>query len=570
MTPAATPGPGYHDPMHWLSRLRWLPCAAALAALAGAIAPAAAAQQTVCTITVNSPDEKDAFRRHLPTSSYRFVELVERDRPDWLASACQANLSCDVLVISGHFDGSSAFFSDQLEVREFLPIAELERVSCNGACPGLFSRLKEVHLFGCNTLNPAPQGSASAEIVRGLVREGHSHKEAERQLKSLNGSAGESSRDRMRQIFKDVPVIYGFSSTAPLGPIAGSTLDRYFRTSGSREIGQGHPSGRLLAAFAPFALAATPGMTDRDPQADARRDMCRFADDRLPLASKIDFVHELLQRHAGESRLYLDRMQQLTSALDGAARQTPEVAQALDDLAGDTAARTRFLDFARAAERPEVRVRMVDLARDLGWLNADDHWKELALMLGDLQARSVIDVAEVDLACTLNQNHDLDGAFSRRITPGGPEDDVPHAAIRACLGSAEGHARTLSGLVGASEADARIAQTYLRHRPIGDPAELRRVAASIAQMNPSEAQVRALEALGRHYLSDREILESLTRLFAQTSSGSVQDAIAGILIRADRRSIASPQLLSTLRERRRPSADGDHMIDALMHRLQSP
>ncbi len=89
-------------------------------------------------------------------------------------------------------------------------------------------------------------------------------------------------------------------------------------------------------------------------------------------------------------------------------------------------------------------------------------------------------------------------------------------------------------------------------------------------MNPSEAQVRALEALGRHYLSDREILESLTRLFAQTSSGSVQDAIAGILIRADRRSIASPQLLSTLRERRRPSADGDHMIDALMHRLQSP
>ena len=47
----------------------------------------------------------------------------------------------------------------------------------------------------------------------------------------------------MRQIFKDVPVIYGFSSMAPLGPIAASTLSRYFRASGEREIGQGRPSG---------------------------------------------------------------------------------------------------------------------------------------------------------------------------------------------------------------------------------------------------------------------------------------------------------------------------------------
>jgi hypothetical protein len=39
--------------------------------------------QTVCTITVNSADEKESFRRHLPASKYRFVELVERGRADW-------------------------------------------------------------------------------------------------------------------------------------------------------------------------------------------------------------------------------------------------------------------------------------------------------------------------------------------------------------------------------------------------------------------------------------------------------------------------------------------------------
>ena len=84
-----------------------------------------------------------------------------------------------MLIISGHYDGGNEFFSDRLELREFLPVAELERVSCSDSCPGLFSRLKEVHLFGCNTLNPEPQSSASAEIVRSLVREGHSPKEAE-------------------------------------------------------------------------------------------------------------------------------------------------------------------------------------------------------------------------------------------------------------------------------------------------------------------------------------------------------------------------------------------------------
>ena len=552
--------------MHWLATLRL----ASFAATLSLSAPLAAAEmQTVCTITVNSPDEKEAFRRYLPAAKYEFVELVERNRPDWLASACRAGVSCDVLIISGHYDGGNEFFSDQLEVSEFLPVDELERVSCSDSCPGLFSRLKEVHLFGCNTLNPHPLSSASAEIVRSLVREGHSLKQAERQLQALNAGHGESSRDRMRQVFKDVPVIYGFSSTAPLGPIAASTLSGYFRAIGAREIGQGRPSGSLLGHFAPFAMTVTQGMTDQDPHAAVRRDVCQFADDRLPDAKKLDFVHQLLQRQTGEARIHLDRIHRYATALDDPARRTPEVVQALADIAGDASTRARFLEFARDADQPAVRVRMLKVAHELGWLSTDQQWDELALMLGELQARTTVGVTEVDLACTLNQEHDLDGAFNRRVAPGSPADDVPHAAVRACLGSAEGHARTLEGLVSQSEADVKIAQAYLRHRPLTDATELRRVADSIARMPASDAQVRALEALGRHYVSDREILDRLTRLYSETSSWSVQAAIAGILIRADLRSIASPQLVRTLQEDRRQSPPGDDMVDALIRRLQS-
>jgi hypothetical protein len=88
--------------------------------------------------------------------------------------------------------------------------------------------------------------------VRSLVREGHSPKAAARQLQTLNAQLGESSRERMRQVFKDVPVIYGFSSLAPLGPIAGATLDRYFRRRRRADVGRGRRSSRLLELFAPF------------------------------------------------------------------------------------------------------------------------------------------------------------------------------------------------------------------------------------------------------------------------------------------------------------------------------
>src|SRR5437899_3405577 len=170
---------------------------------------------TVCTITVNSSDEKEMFRRYLPEDKFQFVELVERGRPDWLASACQRRVRCDVLVISGHFEGTE-FFSDQVNVSEFLPVEEMERVSCSESCPGLFSQLKEVYLFGCNTLNAEAVKATSAEVARTLVRSGHTRADAERLSQALEERYGESNRDGMRRIFMNVPVIYGFSSLAPL------------------------------------------------------------------------------------------------------------------------------------------------------------------------------------------------------------------------------------------------------------------------------------------------------------------------------------------------------------------
>ena len=97
-----------------------------------------------------------------------------------------------------------------------------------------------------------------------------------------------------------------------------------------------------------------------------RRDVCQFADDRCPDAKKLDFVHQLLQRPTAEARIHLDRIDRYATALDDPARRTPEVAQALEDIARDADARARFLDFARDADQPAVRVRMIKVAQRPG------------------------------------------------------------------------------------------------------------------------------------------------------------------------------------------------------------
>ena len=65
----------------------------------------------------------------------------------------------------------------------------MERASCSNSCPGLFSQLKEVYLFGCNTLNAEAGISASAEIARTMIRAGRSKADAERVSRALNAAS---------------------------------------------------------------------------------------------------------------------------------------------------------------------------------------------------------------------------------------------------------------------------------------------------------------------------------------------------------------------------------------------
>ncbi|MET0733597.1 MAG: hypothetical protein ABW054_11100 [Casimicrobiaceae bacterium] len=541
----------------------WLPLAGG-AGHAGAGEP----KQTVCTITVNSDDEGEAFRRNLPPERFEFVELVERGRPDWLASACRKKVQCDVLLISGHFDDGSEFYSDRLDSHDHLPVAEMERASCTDGCSGLFSRLKEVYLFGCNTLNADPLRYASGEAVRSLVRAGHSPADAEALARVLEARHGESNRDRMRVVFKDAPVIYGFSSKAPLGARAGPLLERYFKAGGGAEVGQGRSSAALLSLFGQVSMRSAPGVTVTDVHAGHREDVCRFVDDAPAPVERVRFVHALMKRDMAEVQLHLDRLDTLTAAL----ARTPafdESADAMATLASDSNARSRYLAVARDADSLATAGRMLRIARRIGWLTDDGERMELVGLVDARARRSAISAADIDTVCTSNARNELEHAAATLDAQPAYSDTVANAAALACLGRGERRARALRGLTADDERDALVAQVYLRHHPLHDADELRSVTMAIARMSSEASQVRALDTIAAMRIADRESLATLALLFPRTKSIEVQRAIAGVLIRADYQAITPPELARALRLSRIKSADGEDIVDALIRRLQA-
>jgi hypothetical protein len=176
--------------------------------------------------------------------------------------------------------------------------------------------------------------------------------------------------------------------------------------------------------------------------------------------------------------------------------------------------------------------------------------------------------ADVDLACTLDKAYALDDV-RQRVRAASSVDDVGHAAMLGCLGASDDRERLLQALTSPSEAEVQIAQVYLMHRPISNVAELRGVAAGIMRMSDANAQVRALDTLADRRLSDPLTLGDLARLFPVARSIDVQRAIAGVLIRSDYQSLATAELVRTLREHRFKSPSGRDLIDVLINRLEA-
>jgi len=502
------------------------------------------AVRTVCTATVNSSDEARVLSERLPPQRFQVVELV-RSRvipdaapaaavqdprsfasspgpTDWLGEACRSGVRCDALVISGHFNAGDAFYAADVDRPERLDVDALERASCSESCPALFSRLRAVYLLGCESLNPDRSKFASAD--------------------------GDSGLDRMRRLFAGVASIYGFSGPAPAGPLAASTLERYFEAGGGARFGEGSRDAPLLRAFSALGMVRTSGL----PRGSEERALaCRFFDERTTPARKLEFVHDLLREDGARHRR---RIVRFLDGLAPAERAEPGFARAAARLRDDASTRSRFLAQADATPAPAERARRLELAQKLGWLPGPARAAAVISFARDMASRPGAGADEVDLACSLARD---DVFETGSLSPG---EGAARTAIRACLGDEAARRRTLLLLASAREDEAGIARAYLRHHPDLDAAEVRALARSVACMAPGRAKVRALEALARLPVEDREALAVLERLFAVTRSAEVQEAVAEIFLRSPYR----PAGLASLLEEHRLAAPGrGPLVDSL-------
>ena len=352
--------------------------------LAGSHRAVADDRFTVCSITVNSQDEIDAFRKSLPESEFRFVELTGPSQT-WFADACQSGVQCDVLVLSGHFGDTYAgnygtTFAGERGVT--LSLDELEARRCDSACPGVLGKPLEVFLFGCKTLakslddRPLPPKDLAL-----LVKYGVPSGTAERVVEEERYRGSDTSNERrMRFVFTGVPDLYGFSFMAPSGAHARPLLEEYLKNEGDyadhlRRLARERPKSaatgenRTLAeAFRPAFFAQSHGLDPKDAEYERGMRICGLRNDHDSVVARLEQIEKLIDDRGFVG--YLPAIEAFLRDHPPPGYSPPELA-ALERVRGHARARDTLIALVNGLTTPLLRLEMVRVANRIGWVPDD-------------------------------------------------------------------------------------------------------------------------------------------------------------------------------------------------------
>ncbi len=251
----------------------------------------------VCTVTINSSDEREVFKAHLPSSRFQFIELTSfGDEISWFDKACEKGVQCDVLMISGHFGGE--FFGKS---KYSLSLSELEKHSCRKTCDGILKSPKEVFLMGCNTLAGKERDRRTPEEYgQVLIRDRFGAHDIARLTQVRYGPLGDSFKGQMQRVFSGVPHIYGFDSIGPAGNTIRPMLTRYFKTKPDyakhlSEIVAAPINTALADALHDTAYVECKGLYKGDPASALAVKICELHDDRRSFSARVASAGDMLR-----------------------------------------------------------------------------------------------------------------------------------------------------------------------------------------------------------------------------------------------------------------------------------
>ena len=349
----------------------------------------------VCTMTINSADESLSFQKNLSSEHFEFIELVpdpsdilDKNDERWLSKACrQEDVRCDILIISGHFAGM--FFGSNNDYT--LSIYELERMACRGECPNIFQNLKEVFLFGCNTMAHKGQiHRTPEEYLRILVEDYDMPKSMAELVVAGRFSVFDFTfKGKVEHIFSDKTRIYGFTELSPLGSQAKNALNKYF-TGILSEYGSYHNyliqkfyqtqeksvNKHFNQAFSPLsAVQQSYGMDSSHPWYHSFQKICQLYSDQTSSEEKLQVVQNLF-----ESQESLMAMPAIKKFLEKEkAHFSEEEQRFFDQIKRMEKVRENFFSayFGLSSHLIYIKSVVLHFLNLMGWLDQENYQREL-------------------------------------------------------------------------------------------------------------------------------------------------------------------------------------------------
>lgn len=257
-------------------------------------------KRTVCSMTLNSDEERAIFVRQVERDRANFNAVVELTSfgtgDNWFQAACRSGIRCDIVVISGHF--SDRFSGTHNGMQRSLKLDDMERAGCQNSCEGILDHPYEVFLLGCNTLaTKAPDSRTPDDYLAHLLKDGVPQSRAELITEARYGRTGDDNKSRIERAFRgQKKMLYGFTAEGPSGATIDRMLKEYFQkkplrtglasVQAMRSMGQVEAMNSTLAESLNLTAFDQCGAGDdgeRDRRICAMRNPSRSIDNRLSI-----------------------------------------------------------------------------------------------------------------------------------------------------------------------------------------------------------------------------------------------------------------------------------------------